>query len=420
MTTMDPVRDAPRPRALSEPTQPAGKGWIAAVSLANAGLFTAWFGPILTLLGLQAERFAPGDKETALAWVVGIGALCSMLANPVFGALSDRTTSRYGRRVPWTVIGSVGGVLSLVVLALAPNMTVVALGWLAAQISLNASFAAITAAVPDQAPHEQRGTVGGWLGLAQTIGPVIGAGLAFAMGGITGGYLACAAFLLIATVPYVLMRRDPLLDPADQPVFRWRGFLAGFWLSPRAYPDFAWAWLTRFLINLGFSIGLVYLLYFLSDAVRYDDPEAGVFLLSGANAAAVLVTVVIGGILSDRLNRRRAFVCAAGLVMAGATVLLASWQTWPGALVAVVILGLGYGVFASVDLALMVDVLPTAADRGKDLGVINIANSLPQVLAPVIAAPVVRELGGYTTLYLVAAAIAAAGAVLVFRIKSVR
>jgi hypothetical protein len=65
-------------------------------------------------------------------------------------------------------------------------------------------------------------------------------------------------------------------------------------------------------------------------------------------------------------------------------------------------------------------VLPAARDRGKDLGVLNVASSLPQVLAPAIAAPIVTGLGGYSALYLVAAGIEVTGAVLVYRIRSVR
>ncbi|MFD4326114.1 MFS transporter [Nocardioides sp. NPDC058538] len=405
---------------LDEPATPAPKLWVAAISLANVGLFTAWFGPILTLLGMQAERFAGDDKEAALAWVVGIGALCSTVANPVFGALSDRTTSRYGRRLPWSVLGICGGAASLVLLAFAPNLVVVAVGWCLAQIALNANFAAITAAVPDHAPHQQRGTIGGFLGLAQTVGAVVGAGLAAAAGGIVGGYLACAVFLVIASAPYVAMRRDLVLDPADRPAFSWGTFLRGFWISPRLHPDFAWAWLTRFLMNLGFSIGLVYLLFYLDDAVHHENPEAGVFLLSAVNSLALLVTVVAGGWLSDRLDRRRIFVTVAGVVMAAGTLSLAGFHSWTAAIIGVAVLGLGMGVFTSVDLALMIDVLPEALDRGKDLGVVNIANSLPQVLAPVVAAPIVSVLGGYSTLYAVAAGVTLAGAVLVYRIKSVR
>lgn len=390
--------------------------WTALLSLACLGLFTAFYGPIQVLLGRQAELLAPEDKELALGVVVGLGAAFAVVANPLFGALSDRTTWRLGRRLPWTAIGALGGAVSLGILALAPNIAVMALGWCAAQLSLNAMFAALVAAVPDQVPTRQRGMVGGWLGVGQTLGIVAGSGLAAAVGGLAAGYLVCAAFLLIATLPYVLLRRDTVLDPAHRPPWR----LRGFWISPRLHPDFGWAWLTRFLMNLGNAIAVVYLLFFLQDEVRYADPDSGVFVLTAVYAVTLLSTVVVGGIWSDRAGRRRVFVRGAGLVMAVAALLLAFWPTWPGALVAAAILGLGFGVYQSVDFALMTEVLPSDADRGRDLGVVNIANTLPQVLAPVLAAPIVTHLGGYPVLYLLAAAAGAAGAVLVYRIRSVR
>ncbi len=389
--------------------------WTALLSLACLGLFTAFYGPIQVLLGQQAELLAPADKELALGVVVGLGAAFAVVANPLFGALSDRTTWRLGRRLPWTAIGALGGAVSLVILAFAPNIAVMAIGWCAAQLSLNAMFAALVAAVPDQVPTRQRGMVGGWLGVGQTLGIVVGSGLAAAVGGLAAGYLVCAAFLLVATVPYVLLRRDTVLDPARRPPLR----LRGFWISPRRHPDFGWAWLTRFLMNLGNAIAVVYLLYFLQDGVRYADPDSGVFVLTAVYAVALLSTVVAGGIWSDRAGRRKVFVCGAGLVMAAAALLLAFWPTWPGALVAAAVLGLGFGVYLSVDFALMTEVLPSDADRGRDLGVVNIANSLPQVLAPVVAAPIVTHLGGYPVLYLLAAVAGGAGAVLVYRIRSV-
>jgi MFS family permease len=129
--------------------------------------------------------------------------------------------------------------------------------------------------------------------------------------------------------------------------------------------------------------------------------------------------VVIGGVWSDRVGRRRVFVMWSGIVMSVAAVLLAVFPTWPGALAAAAVLGLGFGVYTSVDFALMTEVLPSADDRGKDLGVINVANALPQVLAPVLAGPIVAYLGGYPVLYGLAAAVGIAGAVLVYRIRSV-
>ncbi|WP_322869743.1 MFS transporter [Streptomyces goshikiensis] len=397
-----------------------GGGWVSALSLANLGVWVGWFGPLQLLLARQAEYLAPEHKTSTLALVTGVGAAVSMVANPVFGALSDRTTARVGRRVPWVVAGVAGGAAGLLLLSRAASVTAVIAGWCLVQLALNAAFAALTAAVPDQVPRRQRGLVGGWLGVSQVGGILVGTALATAAGGITAGYLACAAFSVLAAVPYVLMRRDVRLSPADRPALRWRTFLTGFWIDPRRHPDFGWAWLTRFLMNLSYSISTMYLLYYLTDAVRYEgDADTGVLILTALNALTLLSTVVVSGIRSDRSGRRKAYVIGSGLVITAATLLLAVWQTWTGAVAASLVLGLGFGVYTSVDFALLTDVLPTAEDRGRDLGVINIANALPQVLAPVIAAPVVSHLGGYTALYALAGFLALAGSVLVRRIRGV-
>ncbi|MFE0191660.1 MFS transporter [Streptomyces sp. NPDC058989] len=407
--------------AFAEPSRRVGRGWTASLSLANGAIWVGWYGPLQILLAWQAAELAPAGtaKESVLAWVAGAGAAVSMVANPLFGALSDRTTSRFGRRTPWIVAGVAGGAGALVLLAGARSVPGMAVGWCLVQLTLNAAFAAITAAVPDRVPHRQRGAVGGWLGAAQILGVVAGTGLATAGGGVVGGYLACAGFAVLGTLPYVLLHRDPVLPAARRPALTWRAFLGGFWISPRRHPDLGWAWLTRFLVNLGNSLALLYLLYYLRDVLRRPDPGGGVLVLTAVNGVTLLATVVVGGIWSDRAGRRQPFVLWAGVIMTVATGLLAVWQTWPGAVCAAALLGLGFGVFTSVDLALMTEVLPAAAHRGKDLGIINIANSLPQVAAPALAAPIVGHLGGYRALYGVAAAIGLVGALLVRRIRGV-
>lgn len=400
--------------------RPVRGGWVGALSLANLGVWVGWFGPLQLLLARQAELLAPDHKASALALATGTGAAVSMVANPVFGALSDRTTARAGRRIPWVLGGVAGGAAGLLVLARASTIAGVTAGWCLVQLALNAAFAALTAAVPDQVPAHQRGLVGGWLGVSQVVGILLGTALATAAGTVAAGYAACAAFTVLAALPYALMRRDTRLAPADRPAFRLRAFLAGFAIDPRRHPDFGWAWLTRFLMNLSYSVSTMYLLYYLTDAVHYrGDADEGVLVLTALNACTLLATVVVGGIRSDRTGRRKVYVIGSGLVISAATLLLALWQTWTGAIVASLVLGVGFGVYTSVDFALLTDVLPTAEDHGRDLGVVNIANALPQVLAPVIAAPVVARLGGYTALYLLAALLALAGAVLVRRIRSV-
>ncbi|MGW0285633.1 MFS transporter [Streptomyces sp. NPDC003236] len=410
------------PPALAEPVEPVRPGWTAALALANGAIWVGWFGPLQILLASQAKDLAPGagmPKESILAWVTGAGAVVSLFANPLFGALSDRTTARRGRRTPWIVAGAAGGALSLLLLAAAGGVWTMALGWCLAQLTLNAAFAAVTAAVPDRVPRGRRGAVGGWLGAAQILGVVGGTGLATVAGGVAAGYAACAVFTVVGVLPYVLRYEDLRLAGADRPAWSPRAFLTGFWLSPRRHPDLGWAWLTRFLINLSNALVLLYLLYYLRDRLHYGDPDEGVLVLTAVNGVTLLATVVVGGVWSDRAGRRKPFVIWSGVLMAVATAALAAWQTWPGAIVAAAVLGVGFGVFTSVDFALMTDVLPTALDRGKDLGVINVANALPQVAAPALAAPIVTHLGGYRVLYLVSAVIGLAGAALVVRIRGV-
>ncbi|MFK4088307.1 MFS transporter [Kribbella sp. NPDC020789] len=405
--------------ALAEPTVRVRAGWTAAVVLANVGVFAAWFGPIQVLLAKQSEAVAPGDKEFVFGLVTGVGAAVSVIATPVFGAVSDRTTSRFGRRVPWTLGGAIGGAAGLLVLAGAQGVALMVAGWCLMQLFGNAVLAAQTATVPDRVPIEQRGLVGGWVAIAQVLGALVGTALVTIAGGIGLGYVACAVFLALSVVPYLLRAHDtPLAVPP--PPFVLREFLRGFWVSPRRYPDFGWAWLTRFLFNVGNSLGLLYLFYYLQDEVGVADAATAVLILTAIYSVCTLTTAIAFGGWSDRLGRRKIFVIASGLVMAAAGVILAFWPTWPGAVLGAIVLGIGFGVYLSVDFALITEVLPNARDRAKDLGVINIANSLPQVIAPVIAAPIVKHLGGYPVLYLLSSVVTALAGVLVSKVRSVR
>jgi MFS family permease len=405
------------PSALAEPTVRVRSGWTAAVVLANVGVFAAWLGPIQVLLAKQSQAVAPGNKEYVFGLVTGVGAAVSVVANPAFGALSDRTTSRHGRRVPWVVAGAVGGAIGLGILSGAQLVALMLVGWCLMQLFGNALLAAATAVVPDRVPVAQRGAVGGWVAISQVLGALVGTALAAAFESYTLGYVACAAFLVLSVVPYLLRSHDvPLLE---RPPFVLGEFLKSFWISPRRYPDFGWAWLTRFLFNVGNALGTLYLFYYLQDKVGIDDPDTGVLILTAIYSVCVLVTAISSGRWSDRAARRKVFVIASGWVMAAAGVVLALWPTWPGAILGAMILGSGFGVYLSVDFALLTEVLPNARDRGKDLGVINIANSLPQVLAPAIAAPIVKHLGGYPVLYFLASAVTLLAGVLVTRIRSV-
>ncbi len=408
--------------ATAEPTRPVARIWVLWLSLISIGVWSGFFGPIQVLLAQQAEALNPAHKEATLSLVTGVGAAVSTLLNPLWGAFSDRTVLRIGRRLPWVLGGLVGAVIAMAVLSRAGTVLEMVLGWALAQASLNAMLAAITATVPDQVPHRQRGTVGGFLAIAQTVGVVAGSGIAAATGSIAVGYLATAGALVVLSLPYCLDSRDLALDPAAREPFDLGRFVRSFWISPRRHPDFAWAWGTRFLMNLGNALLILYLLYYLKDAVQLTDKEAerGVFVLTGVYGLCTVLTAAAGGWWSDRLGRRKVFVIVSGLVAAGALLLLAFVTTWAAAFAGAVLLGIGFGIYTAVDFAMITEVLPSAADRAKDLGVINIANALPQVLAPVVAAAVLGLDLGYSTLYVLAAFFSVLGSVLVVNIKSLR
>jgi MFS family permease len=397
--------------------------WIALLVLANLAVFMGFFTPIQQLLPEQIAAIDPAHKEAMLGWVTGLGALAAVVVNPLAGALSDRTRLPRllsgllaGRRHPWTLGGAVLGAVCLAFLAGQHTIVGVAVGWIAAQSCLNAMLASLTAAVPDRVPVAQRGVVSGWVGIPQVFGLVLGVAMVtLVFTGVASGYLAVAAVVVLCTLPFTLATPDDRLRLDQRPRFAWRRF----WISPRAHPDFAWTFAARFLVFLGNALGTLYLLYFLTDRVHYADPQTGLLILIVIYTVALIATTVVAGSRSDRTGRRRRYVAISGVVMAVAALLLAFAPQWTVAMVAAAIMGGGYGIYLSVDNALVTQVLPAVGDRAKDLGVVNIASSAPQVLAPALAAPIVASAGGYPALYAMTAAVTILGGILVYRVKSV-
>ncbi|MFJ9556532.1 MFS transporter [Nocardiopsis sp. NPDC101807] len=418
----DPL--TPVPDALAEPVRPVRSLWVAGISLANLGMWMAFFGPLQVLLPEQVGVVAPGSKETALAWVTGVGAVFSTLGTPLAGALSDRTTGRFGRRRPWILAGAVLGGTGLVVLGRQDDLTGVLLGWSFVQAALSCLNATLLAAVPDRVPVRQRGAVSGWIGIPQSAGVVVAVLLVtVAVSGIAPGYALIGALTLACALPFALLAPDPPLPPEARPP--WNAFARGLWVSPRRHPDFGWAWLTRFLMQTGNAMFTLYLLYFLRDGVGYEElfpgssAADGLLVLILVYTAAVVSTTVAAGLVSDRIGRRRGLVCLSGVVSAVPAFLLAAFPTWTTSLACAVVLGVGFGIYLSVDNALVTEVLPTAGGRAKDLGIVNIASSGPQVLAPAVAGPIVVHLGGYPVLYTVCGLLTLLGAALVWRIRGV-
>jgi MFS family permease len=186
---------------LDEPVQRVGAGWVTGIALVNLGLFMAYFGPLAVLLPNQVQAAAgSAHKVVEFAWVTGIGATVAVVANPLAGALSDRTVSRFGRRHPWTLGGALASAVAMLLLAGQHTIVGITLGWCLAQAGLNAMQAGVAASVPDRVPVSQRGAVSGWIGIPQTVGVILASLLVTKV--VTGndGYL-------LLSVPVVVLAR---------------------------------------------------------------------------------------------------------------------------------------------------------------------------------------------------------------------
>jgi MFS family permease len=281
--------------------------------------------------------------------------------------------------------------------------------------------AALTATISDQVPVAQRGFVSGWVSAPQAIGTVLGLLLLiYVFTSQVLGYIALAVLLLILVVPFLLVTKDAVLSREQRPRFDAGAIARGMWISPRKYPDFAWTLTSRILINIGNALGTTQLLYFLMFGLKVENPEDDLLLLSLVYTVFVVIASLVLGRLSDSWGRRKPFVTFAAVMQAVAALMLALVPSFPVAMVAGALLGLGYGCFLSVDQALATQVLPDAADRGKDLGIMNIASAVPQAVAPLIGAFVVVSLGGFTGLFLLSGLAALLGAATVSPVRSVQ
>lgn len=407
------------------PTRRVGGRWISLFALSWFGVWIAQLTAVQLLLPLQVEKFLnAGDwvqNVLGFGYISGIAGAVALVAYPITGALSDRTTSCFGRRRPWIAAGTAGFAASLLVLGMQSSLLGIGICWVAASTFFCVLTATLTAAISDQVPVNQRGYVSGWISAPQAIGIIAGLALVTALGLSTfGGYALMAGLLVLAGLPFLLLVPDAVLVPGVIPALTWRSLLEGLWISPRQFPDFGWTLLSRILVNLGNAFGTSLLLYFLMYGLAVPDAEGSLILLTLVYMVFVIIASLWLGRLSDKLGRRRAFVFGASALQAGAALILAFAPTMNAATVAAALLGLGYGCFLSVDQALATEVLPDQLSRGKDLGIMNIALTVPQAFAPMLGALLVSAVGDFTLLFLVSGITALAGAVAVAQVKGVR
>jgi MFS family permease len=411
---------------LAEPVVPVSPAWTARFGLLWFGFWMANLVPIQLVLPDQFDALDHAHKVRDFGLVSGLTGLAALITLPLFGALCDRTRSRFGRRRVWIVAGTLVFVVGL--LATGPQSTwwAVGLAWLVATLGINMATAGLSAVIADEVPDHQRGTISAALYGPQAVGLLVGIAVVTALNNEgVWAYAFLALALVLCAAPFVARYRDVATADSVDSVgavapLSLRSIVDGMWLDPRANPDFAWAFAGRLLVNLGNAFGTTYLLYFLQDDLKVAHPEDSLVVLTLIYLVFTLVATVLSGYLSDRTGRRRVFVAVAAGLQAVASFLLTFFPTFGMAMIAAAFLGAGYGAYMSVDQALITRVLPDARDRAKDLGIMNVGSVGPQALAPLGASVIIGTLGGYGVLFGTAGVTTTLGALLVYRIKSVR
>lgn len=403
--------------------------YIWLMVLAQLGVFIAFITPMAISLSVKVSQITPGQEQN-LGYILGAGSLVVMLTSPFLGTMSDRTRTRLGRRSPFIIGGTALGVLSLVLMASADSIVLLALGWILAQLGWGTVLMGLNASQADRLPESQRGKVSGLVGFATQIGPVIGvvsAGslmtnnlLLFVVPGIAG-VLFCALFVLFSGEKSSkgLVFEDKLSV---------RLIASKYLYNPKQYPDFSWNWLGRFLFYFGLTLNTTFTAFFLASrlGVSLQDVAGVIASVAGIGVLATTLGAIGGGFLSDRIRRRRPIVLAAASIFAAGIVVMAFAHDMPVIIVGSVLTSVGIGSFSAVDQALLLDVLPEKkTNAGRFLGITGFATSIPQAAAPLIA-PLFLTIGAvgaeknYTLLYLVAASFTLLGGLVVLRIKSVR
>lgn len=384
----------------------------------NSSMLAVYMGVGAVLLPTQIARIDPADKVAILGIVGGVSAVFATACNPIAGALSDRT----GRRNPWILGGALTSLAGLAFLGSVGTVLLVGIGWCLVQATMNVYQAAVTAVVPDRIPPARRGTASALVGLGLPIGGTIGVMIASQTAGrLQLGYLVLGAVVAVAALLLTGFCRDvPRHEP--RPAVPRRARLVAF-LSALANHDFRWAFIGRALMVLGYFSVVGYQLYILDDHIDLPAglaPTEAMAILTPVSMGAMALSTVLGGLLSDRWNRRKIFVGLSAALAGVVTTIPVISPTWTGMLLFSALNGLAFGCFMAVDTAVVTLVLPRAEDAARDMGVLNIANAGPQIIAPFVASVVVTALGGYTPLFLVGGALALLGALAILPIRGVR
>ncbi len=409
-----------RTRQVDTVSRRAGGRWFVLFTLAWLAIWTAQLTPLQLLIPLQLNT--PDDADGWISGVVSsglvlaVGGLAGVIAGPLAGGMSDRSRGAFGRRRPWVLGGTVLAAASLVAIAGASGPWGVGAAWVGVSVGVAVASAALTALIADQL-SDQRGAASAVVASSQAVGIVVGVGVIVLLSlGVVTGYLVLAGFLLVGGMAAAFLLPDPPA-PRASAAARTRRSL-GERLAAFSDRDFAWLLGGRLVVNIGSALGTGLLLFFLLYGLHRDaaGAEDDLLLLIVVYTVFVVAASIFAGAISDRSGHHVALTVAAAIVQGVAALLIAALPGFETTLAAAALLGIGYGAYMSVGLALASDLLPFPDDSARDLGIVNVSAALGQLLGPVLGAGLVALVGGFWLLFVVGGALSIVGGLMTLAI----
>lgn len=351
-------------------------------------------------------------------------AVASLVSNLMFGNFSDRSRSRFGRRTPWIVFGAVLGGVTLFLTGMTTNPILLTVLYCLCMFGLNAMIAPCVAILSDRVPSGIRGTMSAFYGAGSTVGAPIGVmlGAVFITNMVPGFAVAGVFMFLGGFVAVLIFPKEEAADYLPKGDSGVKDIVMSF-RPPRfsTAHDFYKAFAGRVCMLLSYQMITAYQLYIVQNYVGQstEDSAVTISVMSTITMVVGLVGSVAAGPFSDFIGRRKVPVVVASVCFAIGIAMPWIMPTSMGMYLYAAIAGLGYGVYTSVDQALLVDVLPNKEEAGKDLGILNLATTLGQMLGPVIMSSVVLALG-YVFAFPIAICFALVGCVFIMLIKNVK
>lgn len=363
--------------------------------------------PAMLLLTFKMIEVDPNGYTASYGLVAGVGAFFALIGNPLGGAISDRTNISFGRRRTWIFLGPLVGCAALLWVGMATEIWQILIGWAIAQLFFNFGMAAYTALIPDQVMEERQGTISGIVGLVLPAAVCIGMVLMMLMNSASSDMKWLVIAIIGITGPivslFVICDGKVEIVKAEQQKLSLGEKISKIYPSPRKFPEFTWAIVSKFLLMMGYCSTL-YLTVMLVNRMGFTESQAtnSVGTLNIICLIASAVTSIFGGVLSDKFKKQKPFLYGSALIMVFGILLYAFVPQYTAYIVASAIIGLGFGCFSAVDMALVARILPRKEDAAKDFGLMNVANALPQSIVPAIA-PLLLGIGGWTFFYIVLA-----------------